>query len=382
LRRLRALVANLALAAGALAFAVLLCEGALRQFPRLLPKGTYGASHYRADLLSSVYDDVVIYNKVRFVVREPNSEGFLDLEHAREKPRGVARVGIFGDSYVESAQVPLEQAFYRLAARSVGPERIEVLGFGMSGWGTLHSFLAYEALASKYDLDAAVYVFVENDLGDNALEVQGQRSLRLSPKVFATLSPLPPGYELVQRNPPGSLGLPLRAAKWFQENWLLGRLVHSRISLLRRAGVRLRIDPAAQQMATRASGVPDQNDLPSSWPASYAARARTLGQRILRHWRDRAGADGRTLFVLYVPRGEDALRDASAAADSWRPWLEATTRELGLPLIDPGPALRRRLESGTAVYDDHWSPAGHEVVAEVLATHLAGWLDDGGRRGR
>jgi hypothetical protein len=107
-----------------------------------------------------------------------------------------------------------------------------------------------------------------------------------------------------------------------------------------------------------------------------------LGERILRHWRDRAQADGRRLFVLYVPRGEDALRDARAADDSWRPWLEATTRELGLPLIDPTPALQRRLASGAAVYDDHWSPAGHEVVGEVLAAHLSGWLGDGGSRGR
>lgn len=382
MKRLRALALNVALGVSALVFTALLCEGALRLFPRLMPKGSYGASHYRTDLLSSVYDDTVIYNKVRFVVREPNSEGFLDLEHEREKPRGVTRVGIFGDSYVESAQVPLEQVFYRRAAHVVGPERIEMLGFGMSGWGTLHAFLAYEALAPRYDLDAAVYVFVENDLGDNALEVQGQRSFRLSPKVYATLSPLPPGYQLVQRNPPGSFGLGYRAGKWFQENWLLGRLIWSRVRLLAREGVMLRSDAAQQQMATRAHGVPDQNDLPSTWPEPYAARAQMLGERILRHWRDRAQADGRRLFVLYVPRGEDALRDARAADDSWRPWLEATTRELGLPLIDPTPALQRRLASGAAVYDDHWSPAGHEVVGEVLAAHLSGWLGDGGSRGR
>ena len=374
MRRLRALALNLALALLAVALVVGLCEGALRLFPRLLPKGTYGAGHYRPDLMSSVYDDTVVYNKVRFVVREPNSEGFLDREHALAPPPGVRRVGIFGDSYVESTQVPLEQVFFRTAEKRLGADRIELLGFGMSGWGTLHSFLAFDRLAERYALDAAVYVFVENDLGDNALEVQGVRAFRISPKVFATLSPLPPGYELVLSNPPEQLGLAVHLSKWFQERLMLARLVWSRASLLAAAGVALRSDEADRQMATRAGEVPNQNDLPSSWPAPYAERAKALGERILRDWRDRAQREGRELFVLYVPRGEDQLRDAAAAADSWRPWLEATTRELDIPLIDPSDALKRRLEVGDAVYDDHWSPAGHEVVAEVLAARLDAWL--------
>jgi hypothetical protein len=326
--------------------------------------------------MSSVYNDVVVYNKVRFVVREPNSEGFLDREHATERPPGVRRVGIFGDSYVEATQVPLEQVFYRLAEDRIGSERIELLGFGMSGWGTLHAFRAFEVLADAYDLDAAVYVFVENDLGDNALEIQGVRAFRLSPKVYATLSPLPPGYQLVLSNPLERTGPFYQLSKWLQERLLLGRLVWSRASLLLAQGVALRSDEADRQMATRAGEVPNQNDLPSTWPAPYAERAKSLGERILGHWRDRARDAGRVLFVLYVPRGEEQLRDARAAADSWRPWLVETTRRLGIPLIDPSDALARRLATGETMYDDHWSPAGHRVIAEALAERLAGWLDD------
>ena len=377
---MRRLLANLALALFALAFAIGAAETTLRLFPRLLPRGTYGASHYRPELLSSVYGDTVVYNKLRFVVREPNSEGFLDVEHDLEKRPGVVRVGVFGDSYVESTQVPLEQVFHRRVEQKLGPDRIEMLGFGMSGWGTLHALLAWEKLAPRYALDAAVYAFVENDLGDNALEVQGLTAFRLSPKVYAALSPLPPGYELVLRDPTDQLGFGYGAAKWFQENLLLGRLIWSRVSLLAAAGVALRADDQDRQMATRAGDVPDQNDLPSTWPAPYAERAKTLGERILRDWRNRTRASGRDLLVLYVPRGEAQLVDPAAAADSWRPWLEDVTRQLGLPLIDPSDALRRRLEMGDAVYDDHWSPAGQEVIAEVLSVRLDEWLRE--RRAR
>jgi hypothetical protein len=382
MRRLAGLASNLALSVAALALLVVFCEAALRLFPCLLPRGTYGASHYRPDLMSSVYGDTVVYNKVRFVVREPNAEGFLDVEHALEKAPGIRRIGVFGDSYVEATQVPLEQVFHRRVEKKLGVERVEVLGFGMSGWGTLHSYLAFDQFAPRYGLDAAVYVFVENDLGDNALEIQGARAFRLSPKVYAMLSPWAPGYELVFTNPPDRLGAAFRVSKWFQENLLLARLAWSRASLFAQLGIALQSDEADREMMTRAREVPNQNDLPSTWPAPYAERARRLGEHILRRWRDRAQAEGCALFVLYVPRGEEQLRDPTVANDTWRVWLEATTRTLGLPLIDPSRALMRRLEAGDAVYDDHWSPAGHEVVAEVLANRLEMWLREGGGRTR
>jgi hypothetical protein len=78
--RLRALGLNLALAISAVALVVGVAEAALRVFPRLLPKGTYGASQYRSELMSSVYGDTVVYNKVRFVVRgdfNPGSVGIV-----------------------------------------------------------------------------------------------------------------------------------------------------------------------------------------------------------------------------------------------------------------------------------------------------------------
>lgn len=374
MRRLRALALNLALSIFALGVAVAIAEGVLRAFPRLLPKGVYGASHYRPDLGGSVYDDTVIYNKLHFVEREPNSEGFLDVEHEQAPRLGVHRIGFFGDSYVEAMQVPIEQVFHRLLQEKLGTEHVEVLAFGMSGWGTLHSFLTWQTLASRYDLETTIYVFVENDPGDNAAEVQGVRGLRLSPKTYATLSPLPPGFDLVTRNPPDQLGLAYAVPKFLQERLLLARLVWNRASLLVRLGVTLWADEGQQQMTSRAAESPSQDDLPSSWPAPYRERAEALASRILRHWRERSVASGRELIVLYVPRGEAQLRGELSPEDTWKPWLEATTAELGLPLLDPSAALKARLDAGDAVYDDHWSPAGHEVIAEALADSLEGRL--------
>ena len=55
--------------------------------------------------------------------------------------------------------------------------------------------------------------------------------------------------------------------------------------------------------------------------------------------------------------------------------LERTCEELEIPLLDPTDALRIRLEAGEVVYDDHWTPAGHAVIAGALAGHLANVLE-------
>ena len=109
------------------------------------------------------------------------------------------------------------------------------------------------------------------------------------------------------------------------------------------------------------------NDRPSTWPAEARARVETLGALLLRDWKRAADEQGVALLVLYVPRGDDQLRGVLPATDTWYPWLTETCRRLDLPLIDPSTAMRTALDSGEEVYSDHWTPAGHRVVASVLA---------------
>jgi hypothetical protein len=377
--RLQALARNVAAAVVSVGLCLLLLEGTFRLFPQLLPVGVYGASLFDSELGMSVHAAPVIYNKARFVVREPNAEGFLDIDHDHTKAPGAVRVGFFGDSFVEAVQVPFDQVFYPLLPDRIAGQDVDPLGFGISGWGTLHSFLAYKAKSHLYDLDLAVYVFVENDPGDNTLDVKGARRAS-SNSIFAQLSPLPPGFELIRRIPLEKRGGVVGAAKWVQQRSLLARLVWTRLVLLLGNGTALRADEAQGEMATRAGGIPNQNDIPSSWPAPYRQRAEALGRRILAAWQSQARIDGCELIVLYVPRSEAQLRGELALSDTWLPWLRSVTQELGIPLLDPSDALEQRLEGGDSVYEDHWTPAGHEVIAVALESFLTSWLRDGGRR--
>src|SRR5206468_8837341 len=63
--------------------------------------------------------------------------------------------------------------------------------------------------------------------------------------------------------------------------------------------------------------LPDANDFPSTWPTALLGEAQTLAGRILRQFRDEVVADGRRFAVLYVPHGNEELRETLAVEDRW-----------------------------------------------------------------
>lgn len=360
----RRLIANVLLAGLSLVLLWIAAEAAFRAFPVLLPTGVYGAGRFDPELGMNVHAATVYYNKARRTARGPNAAGMLDAEHEETKPQGVARVGIFGDSYVESAQVDLEDAFFRrIASRDLEP-----LAFGMSGWGTLHAMRAADHFGPRYDLDLELYVFVENDPGDNSLLISGGK--RVSPIPYARMRDDGSDYELAWARRPGERPLWLRAIKAVQSRSLVFQLVINRMRLFQLEGVRVRRMQGADDMIERARGAPDPNDLPPSWPDVYRVEATGLAERILRDWKQSARARGHDLWVLYVPRGESQLHGELDTAETWRPWLGRTCDALGLPLLDPTPALRSASRAGAPMYADHWTPEGHAVIARVLREAL------------
>ena len=103
-----------------------------------------------------------------------NSEGFRDLEHAVDKPLDVYRIAVVGDSYVEALQVNREEAFTNYmasAAPNCGPlagKRVEILTFGVSGYGTAQELLTLREKVWKYSPDLVLLVVTtNNDVSDN-----------------------------------------------------------------------------------------------------------------------------------------------------------------------------------------------------------------------
>lgn len=364
-------LSNLLLVCASLGLAFGTAELALRTVPALLPPGVYGSSAFSDEIGLGVHAGPLLYNKVRSVRRAPNDIGFLDVDHETGRRPGVTRIGFFGDSYVEAAQVELSQTFFRLLPDAAQKRSVETLAFGISGWGALHAYLAERALGPRYGLDAVVYVFVENDPGDSLWSIMkdsGASTLR----PYGTLVEDPPGFSLSWILDPHAASAPRRAAKWVQQHSVLAQLVLGRVAMLRSHGVRTRADPHAAAMTEEAAAaVPDSNDMPHTWPASYREDAAELMRRVLLQWRNELRARGVPLYVLYVPRGAAQLTGELPLASTWRPWLGRTLEGLDIPLIDPTEALAEKERAGVAMYDDHFSPEGHATVAGVLADALA-----------
>ena len=98
-----------------------------------------------------------------------NAEGWRDIEHNQEKPAGVYRIAVIGDSYVEALQVELENTFWnrlKIDLQQQG-QNVEVLAFGMSGFDSAQAYETLRYHAIHYAPDLVIFMFVPgNDLQD------------------------------------------------------------------------------------------------------------------------------------------------------------------------------------------------------------------------
>jgi hypothetical protein len=104
-----------------------------------------------------------------------NSDGLRDREHALTKAPDVFRIAVLGDSYCEAFSVPLEDAFWSIMSNALhgcgafGDKKIEVINFGVSGYGTAQELLTLREKVWKYSPDLVLLaVTTNNDITDNS----------------------------------------------------------------------------------------------------------------------------------------------------------------------------------------------------------------------
>ena len=93
-----------------------------------------------------------------------NSHGMRDLPRAVDKPEGMRRILILGDSVVEGINyVDDENTLSRHLERLYPDGKTEVLNFGTSGYCTLAEIMLLRDKGLAFQPDVVVLVFVEND---------------------------------------------------------------------------------------------------------------------------------------------------------------------------------------------------------------------------
>lgn len=103
-----------------------------------------------------------------------SSAGVRDRERSVVKPTDVWRIAVLGDSYTEALQVAEDKRFTSVIERLLaecdagGGRRVEVLNFGVSGFGTAQEYLLLRGRVLRYAPDVVVLAFLPgNDITDN-----------------------------------------------------------------------------------------------------------------------------------------------------------------------------------------------------------------------
>lgn len=100
-----------------------------------------------------------------------NNLGFHSCkDYFHNKPSGVYRIVVLGDSYVEAVQVPCDKTFHYILEEKLNSYfngKFEVLNFGVGGGGRLSSLLYLIEYAEQFKPDMIIDLFVYNDIRDD-----------------------------------------------------------------------------------------------------------------------------------------------------------------------------------------------------------------------
>lgn len=327
-----------------------------------------------------------------------NSVGIRGPDYPREKPAGVFRIVVLGDSFAEGYTVDLEDLFSEVLQRElvrVLPDRaVEVINLGTGGYSTDQEYLAFLETGRHYDPDLTVLVFVPNDVMDNTRERSWRgfkpRFLLEDGELALTGVPVPEPRPAVRvEGTEDAEGL--EALKgWMWARSKVYRLVSDRIKRvhgLHQLAIRLGV---AEPPAPEPEGGPGIPPVLRPFRLDYDEEDRSawrLTEALLGALDREVTAAGSDFMILYAPlaatvedqRWAATLRQYGLERGEWnrdRPaevLAELATR-IGIDFVDPSDAFRRSVASGgPRLYwerDGHWNVEGNRAAGMLLADHI------------
>lgn len=100
-----------------------------------------------------------------------SADGWRDHEHSVAKPPGTYRIAVLGDSFTCALQVEEEETFCSILEKHlrVDGAPVEVLNFGVDGYGTGSELLTLRHRVWKYEPDLVLLAFFTgNDIANNS----------------------------------------------------------------------------------------------------------------------------------------------------------------------------------------------------------------------
>jgi hypothetical protein len=315
-----------------------------------------------------------------------NSKGLRDREYSYERPSGVFRVLVVGDSFTAGLEVGLSEVWHEILEghlrTSLGPALAEVVAAGVQGWSTDQELLYYRHEGWKYRPDVVLLQFWPDDWTENDAELirfMGGTAERRKPYFVVEQDGglrLRDDRSVAERVHRGTLRS-VKQMAW--ERSSAYRLFRGKMKALRAN----RVDGEADPFCYNARGVPLELMIYSPEPPVQFAKAWQLTTAIVDRFALETTSVGSDFAVVYFPAWRQVVPEAwRKAVECWpevrfRQWdLDRPNRLLaehlatrGVPYLDLTPYLRESQRAGHRLffdYDVHLTVSGHRVVGDVV----------------
>jgi hypothetical protein len=323
-----------------------------------------------------------------------NAAAFRDREHSLQKPAGTIRIAVLGDSFAEAAQVKREDAFWSVMERELAKcpdlqgQTVEVLNFGISGYGTTQELQMLRHYVWPYEPDIVLLAFLPgNDVRNNSRELEPDRGR--------------PFYDLVDgqlildesfRDAPETKRFRESTSIRIKDTLLRNVRV---LSAVYRAKENLKASWQATAVTTGEAGLDDGVFCPprdAKWENAWAITEGVIG---LMH--DEVRAHGAKFFVVELNNAVQVHPDPAfietAAKRLNTNDLEEPDRRLSrlaadrgfsfLSLTEPMRTIAQRDQiyfhgfPNTSPGSGHWNEQGHVVAGKLMAKMLcdSGWME-------
>lgn len=326
-----------------------------------------------------------------------NDAGFRDRPHALHKPPGSYRIAVLGDSAVEAMQLDMKSTFWwRLqeelrSCPALRGREIEVMAFGVSGYGTAQQYLLLQSSALRYQPDLVLLAFANgNDLPNNSPKLEswkerpfflpegdglrldasfkeGAAFVRRSSRLYEAYRSASDRLRLVQL---------VQAARHGLSSWTEAGGAHADTGAARK----------------RMQGVEPTTDISVFGPPRDAAweETWTVTERLIARMNQLAARNHARFALTMItnstqlypdPAVRKRAQDALGTQDLFyiERRMEALGNRQGFPVIALGPELQKRADAGKTYFHGfenarmgwgHWNEKGHRAAAEILAPRL------------
>ncbi len=355
------------------------------------------------------------YRKEGVAYIRVNSDGLRDREHAVAKPAGTVRIAVLGDSYPEALSVSDTEAFWSVMegklreCNAFGGRQIEVINFGVSGYGTAQELLTLRERVWKYSPDIVMLtITTNNDITDNSRVLKKTDEIpyfvyRDDHLVLDDAFKTAPSF---MRRQSGVS----RFGRWLRDH---SRLVQAMVQGHHAFKVRLAswrakeppkpapdtTAPAAGQTAEQTAGQTDQfsrseelgtDNLIYLEPNNETwNEAWRVTEGLIRELRDEVRGHGSTFTVVTLSNGPQVLPEVKSREGFMKRFgltdlfypdnrIKSFCLREAIPVVTLAPDLQKAAEEqhaflhgfGANIGNGHWNAAGHRVAGELIAKKL------------